>query len=84
MCCSPLWFRLSRARSTAQPIPFCALILHRGGKLVFVSHDHDVSTFVRVGEETCRGGFRCLSRFVCQRGEWARAVELRTLHVHRW
>ena len=80
MCRSPLWFRLNRARA-AQPIPFRALILYCGGKLMFVSHDHDVSAFICVGEENCCSGIRCLPRFVCQREEWVRGVEFRTRHV---
>ena len=48
---------------------------------MFVPNDHDVSSPDGVGEEHCRGRFRCLPCFVCQSEEWACAVELCALHV---
>ena len=40
-----------------------------------------MSTLSGVGEEHCRGRFRCLPCFICQREEWVCAGELCALHV---
>ena len=49
----------------AQPVPLCPLAFDCWSQLVFVPHDHDVTSLDSVCKEHCRGRFRCLPCFVC-------------------
>ena len=56
--------RACRERA-AQSVPFRTLVFHCWCQLMFVPHNHDMTSINGVGQERCRSGLRCLPCFVC-------------------